>query len=636
LCFHHVSVTVDRASRAFFFVFAGFPFHHFSSMASSMSLPPPRRTAAAVPVPSTSQSTTAAPIAAAAPISATDVPKYPHRARWRPKSEADFGDGGAYPECHVAQYPRGMGRTKSYAKRNFYFSLSFFFSNSFHLFSTQVVALKSDQQSGSTRFDSILSSTDTFVKSTHSDLVPSQHLVGASDLARPDDAAVDASTAKTKAALERKLAGSTQNAALHSAAYSASLTQGGQSSFVRYTPAGGDGSRGETRTVKLVTQAVDPMEPPKFRHKKVTKGESEAPVPVMHSPPRKVTLEDQEAWKVPTAISNWKNKGGFTIPLDKRLQADGRGLQEVAINDNFAKFAQSLYIAEAAAREEVAKRAAIQERIAMNEKEQHEEKLRALARDARLKRVAGGGATTNASLDERAGAAAAGDARRDVSESSSESDDDNNDARHHDDPEKAERDRIRAERRRERERQLRMEAMGNRRGKLTRDAERDVSERIALGMQVAGGAGGGGEVQFDQRLFNQSGGVQSTMGADIEYNIYDGPMHQRGELANHVYRPRAVKDNADEAADQNAQYQALLTSDKFRPAKGFSGAERAAGDASAPRDGPVQFEKESEADPFGLDSFLQSAKEQQSGGGHNERKRSRHHDDDNTDPAKRR
>lgn len=28
------------------------------------------------------------------------------------------------------------------------------------------------------------------------------------------------------------------------------------------------------------------------------------------------------------------------IPLDKRLAADGRGLVEVKINDNFAKFAE--------------------------------------------------------------------------------------------------------------------------------------------------------------------------------------------------------------------------------------------------------------------------------------------------------
>ena len=37
---------------------------------------------------------------------------------------------------------------------------------------------------------------------------------------------------------------------------------------------------------------------------------------------------------------------GYTIPLDKRLAADGRGLQEHTINDNFAKLAQALYMAD--------------------------------------------------------------------------------------------------------------------------------------------------------------------------------------------------------------------------------------------------------------------------------------------------
>jgi len=38
-------------------------------------------------------------------------------------------------------------------------------------------------------------------------------------------------------------------------------------------------------------------------------------------------VADQQAWKIPPCISNWKNVGGYTIPLDKRLAADGRGLQ---------------------------------------------------------------------------------------------------------------------------------------------------------------------------------------------------------------------------------------------------------------------------------------------------------------------
>ncbi len=49
----------------------------------------------------------------------------------------------------------------------------------------------------------------------------------------------------------------------------------------------------------------------------------------MHSPPRKLTAEDQKEWMIPPSISNWKNLKGHIIPLDKRLVSDGRGLQDV-------------------------------------------------------------------------------------------------------------------------------------------------------------------------------------------------------------------------------------------------------------------------------------------------------------------
>ena len=38
-------------------------------------------------------------------------------------------------------------------------------------------------------------------------------------------------------------------------------------------------------------------------------------------------MKEQQEWKIPPCISNWKNPRGYTIPLDKRLAADGRGLQ---------------------------------------------------------------------------------------------------------------------------------------------------------------------------------------------------------------------------------------------------------------------------------------------------------------------
>ena len=49
----------------------------------------------------------------------------------------------------------------------------------------------------------------------------------------------------------------------------------------------------------MVEAPVDPMEPPKFKHKRVPRGPPSPPVPVMHSPPRKITAKDQQVWKIP-------------------------------------------------------------------------------------------------------------------------------------------------------------------------------------------------------------------------------------------------------------------------------------------------------------------------------------------------
>lgn len=132
----------------------------------------------------------------------------------------------------------------------------------------------------------------------------------------------------------------------------------------------------------------------------------------MHSPTRKVTVKEQQDWKIPPCISNWKNAKGYTIPLDKRLAADGRGLQQVSgklktknftrkginhlfflvlnqvhINEKFAKLAESLYIADRKARESVELRAQLQKKQAQKEKEKKEETLRQLAQQVREERA---------------------------------------------------------------------------------------------------------------------------------------------------------------------------------------------------------------------------------------------------------
>ena len=41
-----------------------------------------------------------------------EPPPYGYRKGWIPRLLEDFGDGGAFPEIHVAQYPVDMGRKK--------------------------------------------------------------------------------------------------------------------------------------------------------------------------------------------------------------------------------------------------------------------------------------------------------------------------------------------------------------------------------------------------------------------------------------------------------------------------------------------------------------------------------------------
>lgn len=49
----------------------------------------------------------------------------------------------------------------------------------------------------------------------------------------------------------------------------------------------------KSRVIKVISAQVDPMEPPKHKHRKVPGGPAEDPVPILHSPPKKLTLEDQ-------------------------------------------------------------------------------------------------------------------------------------------------------------------------------------------------------------------------------------------------------------------------------------------------------------------------------------------------------
>jgi SNW domain-containing protein 1 len=145
------------------------------------------------------------------------------------------------------------------------------------------------------------------------------------NLTRPDEEEIERTAKETLEALNKRV-----NSKLATQNPSTLPEQPGAPTYIKYTPSqqgAAYASGAKQRIIKMQDMPIDPLEPPKFRHTKVPRGTGSPPVPVMHSPPRPVTAEDHANWKIPPCISNWKNAKGYTIPLDKRLAADGRGLQ---------------------------------------------------------------------------------------------------------------------------------------------------------------------------------------------------------------------------------------------------------------------------------------------------------------------
>ncbi|KAL3944505.1 MAG: hypothetical protein SGBAC_001426 [Bacillariaceae sp.] len=489
-----------------------------------------------------------------------------------PRSLEDFDDGGAFPEIHVAQYPRHMGNPHLRKKGS-------------KTISRAIVNVEVDKD-GEISYDAIVkggTNSGKKVYSRYEDLRGGK--AKPEDVALPTEDEEKAAADKTQLALQKLLASKT---ALNNPSGSAmvnaetSKNQEAKTQFINYTPrpdAPGYNPAAAQRVIQMVPKQVDPMQPPKHKHIKAPRGPAEDPVPVLHAPPKKLTKEERDKWNVPACISNWKNTRGYTIPLDKRLAADGRGLREHTINPNFATLSESLYVAEGQARQEVRLRAQVQKKLAMQERDKREEELRELANQARLER---------SGLPEQTETIDRPPTPED-SNGEEEEEEETSSCNRVEDTEEAraakQREQLRQERRKERERELRQENnMEIKKRKL--EADRDVSEKIALGVHT--GTGGAGEV--DSRLYNQSSGMDSGFGADDDYNTYSKPLFNRtGVSSSSIYRPTRGENehNADESYDKLVQG----GTSKFQPSKGFAGAEGGGDIRAGPRSAPVQFEK---------------------------------------------
>ncbi|KAH9440388.1 hypothetical protein MJO28_016411 [Puccinia striiformis f. sp. tritici] len=535
------------------------------------------------------------------------IPGYGHRKAWKPRLPDHFGDGGAYPECHIAQYPLEMGRKKHTSIGN-----------------TLALTVDGEGKIDYTKIAKQGHRDGRHVQAQFKDLVPLSHRAdldeSAREMERPSAEEVQATSDRTRLALERLT-----NTKIKAAQPKHVPETGGNVSFVRYTP---NGEEGKQRIIKMVETKEDPLEPPRFKHKKIPRGPPSPPAPILRSPPRKITSEDQKAWMIPPCISNWKNNKGYTIPLDKRLAADGRGLQDTHINDRFAQLSESLYVADRHAREEVRQRSLLQQRLAQKEKEQKEENLRLLAQRAREERsgisrvVAGASNGTQNMSAALAGYGSDSDSnddgkgRRTEKMDDSEGEDMDEGASDDGDDQAARaRDELRKERRKEREREMRMNNMGNekRAQNFARTQNRDISEKIALGLAKPTISK---ESMIDSRLFNQEK-LNGSFGDEDTYNLYDRPLFSGSSAAAAIYKRGGNAADDEPAPTTDERYGGgtdegishAMRNDRFGlgvAGKGFEGAE-----LQESRDGPVQFERDTTiiaSDPFAIDAFLDEAK----------------------------
>jgi SNW domain-containing protein 1 len=277
------------------------------------------------------------------------------------------------------------------------------------------------------------------------------------------------------------------------------------------------------------------------------------------------------------------------------MAAKGQHLADVKINDNFAKLSEALYAADRAAREEVQARSRIQAQLATKEREEKEQSLQKLAEKARRER-------SNPIRRRKLTCRLEGGESRRRSQTPNSDEESATDSESEDSDVEAgvrERAQLRQERQRENRRKQRMDNMGTetRIRAMAREQNRDISEKIALGLAKPTAA-----MDYDTRLFNQSAGLDSGLNEDS--SMFDRPLFAAQQAVQSIYRPKGV---SLDGPDEEEVYDSVTKNSRFevlgRAQKGFKGSE----DAGA-RDGPVQFEKDK--DTFGIDAFLGDVKKQ--------------------------
>lgn len=104
------------------------------------------------------------------------------------------------------------------------------------------------------------------------------------------------------------------------------------------------------------------------------------------------------------------------------------------------------------------------------------------------------------------------------------------------------------------------DAHGAKKSKITRDRERDVTEKVALGMAQVDRTSG--EAMYDTRLFNQEKGLATGFGDDESYNLYDKPLF--AERGSGLYKMKKTQDSEIYGGAEDGH-----RTERFKASQGF-------------------------------------------------------------------
>ena len=281
--------------------------------------------------------------------------------------------------------------------------------------------------------------------------------------------------------------------------------------------------------IKLVALPVDPLSNIKYRHHKIPLSNTNEKnfVPVLQSPSKPLSLEEQKKWKIPPCVNMSNNPKGLVIPLDIRLANDGRNLREYKANKNFAKFADILALTEKNVRKEIEDRNKIAQSIQIAAAMKKEQELKEAAKQARMERKSFNKNNNSSSIIYTL----------DNSDIINKNREDNyilNNKRkrsisseEEEEKERKERNELRELRKKEIEYERRQELI-----KKYEKEGRDINDKILLGQNNIINNNN----VIDSRLYELEGGIENPFDYNEDVQVYDKPLFNNKNKLSNIYK----------------------------------------------------------------------------------------------------